>query len=755
MSGKTIDASSAPASPAFWPRLVAWSERVAIGRKLAIALTLAALVSAFATYGAITGASPLGGGTRTILILLQIDLVIFLLLGLVVARNLVELWMERRSGRVGSRLHTRLVVLFSLVALAPAIVVSAFSAIFFNFSMDSWFNDRVRTAIVESRAVAEAYLKEHQQVIRADVLSMARDVDRAAPLVTGSRLQLTRILAAQGLLRSLSEAYVVDGTGRTIASWSLSFVLDQDPVPLEALERARAGDVVLLTSESEDRVRAVIKLDRIVDAFLYIGRYVEPNVIEHIEKTRQAAAEYQDIQGKRSSIEVTFAMIFILVGLLLLFVAIWIGLVFANRLSRPITDLAEAAERIRAGDLTARVDEGPETDELGLLSRAFNRMTNQLEGQRSELVQANRQLDERRHFIETVLAGVSAGIIGLDPDGRINLANRSASALLGSDLDAEIGADVRDLIPEMDDLLKRARSNRARPVQEQISLRRRRQQRTLLLRLAADAVDGKVVGYVATFDDITELVAAQRKAAWSDVARRIAHEIKNPLTPIQLSAERLRRKYLSEVTSDPDTFSNCTDTIIRQVGDIGRMVDEFSAFARMPTPEMRIENLAMLCREALVLPRNAHADIDFETQLPDGPVQIPCDARQIGQVLTNLLQNAVDAIEGREGDRAGEKGRIVLRLIREGSAIILEIEDNGRGLPEAERERLTEPYVTTREKGTGLGLAIVKKIVEDHDALLELEDRDGGGAKVRIVFPLEKVPTEDAPLAPGRTINGD
>ncbi len=755
MSGKTIDASSAPASPGFLLRLAAWSERVAIGRKLAIALTLAALVSAFATYGAITGASPLGGGTRTILILLQIDLVIFLLLGLVVARNLVELWMERRSGRVGSRLHTRLVVLFSLVALAPAIVVSAFSAIFFNFSMDSWFNDRVRTAIVESRAVAEAYLKEHQQVIRADVLSMARDVDRAAPLVTGNRLQLNRILAAQGLLRSLSEAYVVDGAGRTISRWSLSFVLDQDPVPLEALERARAGDVVLLTSESEDRVRAVIKLDRIVDAFLYIGRYVEPNVIEHIEKTRQAAAEYQDIQGKRSSIEVTFAMIFILVGLLLLFVAIWIGLVFANRLSRPITDLAEAAERIRAGDLSARVDEGPDSDELGLLSRAFNRMTNQLEGQRSELVQANRQLDERRHFIETVLAGVSAGIIGLDPDGRINLANRSASSLLGSDLDAEIGADVRDLIPEMDELLNRARSNRARPVQEQISLRRHHQQRTLLLRLAADAVDGKVVGYVATFDDITELVAAQRKAAWSDVARRIAHEIKNPLTPIQLSAERLRRKYLSEVTSDPDTFSNCTDTIIRQVGDIGRMVDEFSAFARMPTPEMRIENLAMLCREALVLQRNAHPEIEFETDLPDGSVEMPCDARQIGQVLTNLLQNAVDAIEGREDDRAGEKGRILMRLIRDGGGIILEIEDNGRGLPETGRERLTEPYVTTREKGTGLGLAIVKKIVEDHDAQLELEDREEGGAKIRIVFPQESATAEDASVAPGRTADGD
>ena len=747
--------------PPFWSRIAHWGERVSIGRKLAFALTLAALASAFATYAAITGGSPLGGDTRTILILLQIDLVIFLLLGLVVARNLVGLWIERRRGQAGSRLHTRLVVLFSLIALAPAIVVSAFSAVFFNFAMDSWFNERVRTAIIESRAVAEAYLKEHQQAIRGDILSMARDVDHAIPLLGGNSRQLSRLLATQGLVRNLSEAYVVDGSGRVLANWTLAFVLDQEPVPLDAMERARDGQVVLLTSDSDDRVRAVMKLDRIVDAFLYVGRYVEPNVVEHIDKTRRAAAEYQNIQGRRSSIEITFAMIFIMVGLLLLFVAIWVGLVFANRLSRPMTELAGAAERVRAGDLSARVKEGPDTDEFGLLSRAFNRMTSQLEGQRTELVQANRQLDERRHFIETVLAGVSAGIIGLDPDGRINLANRSASALFDSDLSSRMGGDIRELIPEMDDLLEQARQRHGRLIQEQISVQRGRRQRTLLLRLAHDTVDGTVVGFVATFDDITELVAAQRKAAWSDVARRIAHEIKNPLTPIQLSAERLRRKYLKEVTSDPETFSNCTDTIIRQVGDIGRMVDEFSAFARMPSPEMRVENIVTLCREALVLPRNAHPEIRFDADLPNRPVEIPCDARQISQVLTNLIQNAIDAIEGRDTPETGvlPPGRVELGLTVDESSVTLEISDNGRGLPPDERERLTEPYVTTREKGTGLGLAIVRKIIEDHNAVLELDDRDGGGATVRVILPAKSPDRADseefAQIARGRTAHAN
>ena len=736
----TAEISRPSAAVAGYARVSQWGRRVGLGRKLSIALTVIALGFAFATYATITGSSPLGADTQTVLILLQIDLVLFLLLGLVVARSLVGLWIERRRGQVGSRLHMRLAMLFSLIALAPAIIVSVFSAVFFNFGMENWFNDRVKTAIVESRAVAEAYLKEHKQVIRGDVLSMARDLERALPLLTENPRQFSRILAGQGLVRNLSEIYVFDGSGRILAKWALGFVIDRDPVAPEIIERARSGEVVLLTSEADDRLRAIIKLDRFVDAFLYVGRFVEPRVLEHIDKTERAAAEYANIEGRRSSIEITFAMIFILVGMLLLFVAIWVGLVFANRLSRPISDLAGAAERVRAGDLSARVEEGPDSDELGLLSRAFNRMTDQLEGQRHELVQANRQLDERRHFIETVLGGVSAGVIGVDAEGRINLANRSACSLLAMDIDEQIGADISEVVPELSAMIGDAHTRPNRLVEAQISMQRVGRDRTLLVRLAADVVDRKVSGFVITFDDITELVAAQRKAAWSDVARRIAHEIKNPLTPIQLAAERLRRKYMNEITSDPETFSNCTDTIIRQVGDIGRMVDEFSAFARMPRPEMERENIGKICREALVLPRSAHPEIEFVSDIPGDPVMITGDSRQLSQVLTNLIQNAIDAIGGRVADGQAELAageiQLSLSLTEEDAEIV--ITDNGKGLPVEKRDRLTEPYMTTRTKGTGLGLAIVKTILEDHGGVLELKDRPDGknGASIRVMLPL-------------------
>ena len=736
----TAEISRPSAAVAGYARVSQWGRRVGLGRKLSIALTVIALGFAFATYATITGSSPLGADTQTVLILLQIDLVLFLLLGLVVARSLVGLWIERRRGQVGSRLHMRLAMLFSLIALAPAIIVSVFSAVFFNFGMENWFNDRVKTAIVESRAVAEAYLKEHKQVIRGDVLSMARDLERALPLLTENPRQFSRILAGQGLVRNLSEIYVFDGSGRILAKWALGFVIDRDPVAPEIIERARSGEVVLLTSEADDRLRAIIKLDRFVDAFLYVGRFVEPRVLEHIDKTERAAAEYANIEGRRSSIEITFAMIFILVGMLLLFVAIWVGLVFANRLSRPISDLAGAAERVRAGDLSARVEEGPDSDELGLLSRAFNRMADQLEGQRHELVQANRQLDERRHFIETVLSGVSAGVIGVDAEGRINLANRSACSLLAMDIDEQIGADISEVVPELSAMIGDAHTRPNRLVEAQISMQRVGRDRTLLVRLAADVVDRKVSGFVITFDDITELVAAQRKAAWSDVARRIAHEIKNPLTPIQLAAERLRRKYMIEITSDPETFSNCTETIIRQVGDIGRMVDEFSAFARMPRPEMERENIGKICREALVLPRSAHPEIEFVSDIPGDPVMITGDSRQLSQVLTNLIQNAIDAIGGRVADGQAELAageiQLSLSLTEEDAEIV--ITDNGKGLPVEKRDRLTEPYMTTRTKGTGLGLAIVKTILEDHGGVLELKDRPDrkNGASIRVMLPL-------------------
>ncbi|NQV59561.1 MAG: HAMP domain-containing protein, partial [Alphaproteobacteria bacterium] len=429
-------------------------------------------------------------------------------------------------------------------------------------------------------------------------------------------------------------------------------------------------------------------------------------------------------------------------ALLLLMAAIWLGLTFANRLVGPIRGLMVAAERIRDGDLSTRVEEGDEHDEIGSLSRAFNRMAGQLSEQREELVAANQRMDRRRRFTEGVLSGVSAGVVGLNGDGIITLPNSSAATLLESTVKDLTGKPFTDAVPEMAVLLQQARRRPGRIVEGEVSLIRKGHRRTFMVRIGSDRkedrTDDQPFGAIVTFDDVTELVTAQRTAAWADVARRIAHEIKNPLTPIQLSAERLKRKYLNQITAEPEVFVQCTDTIIRQVADIGRMVDEFSAFARMPAAEMKLENLSEIVRTATFAEDFAHNDIDYRMHLPDSIVEIRCDTQHLNRLLTNLLQNAQEAITARPVTDDGGllPGIIEVTVFTDGSNAILEIRDNGIGLPAEGRERLTEPYVTNREKGTGLGLAIVKKIMEEHGGRMHLDDADGGGAKIRLSFPL-------------------
>jgi two-component system nitrogen regulation sensor histidine kinase NtrY len=715
-----------------------WAERVGLARKLALMLTIAAIASGIATYGAISGQTPFGPDPRVVVVLLNVDLVLLLVLAALIARHMVVVWAERRRGLAGARLHIRLVVLFSAVAVTPAIIVAVFSALFLNFGIQSWFNERVSTALDESLRVAQAYLHEHQQTVRADLLAMANDLNRQAAVLADNPALLTKIVTAQAAVRSLTEAVVFDDTGRIWARAGLSFSLELEPLPERALATARDGDVAVLTSENDDRVRALVQLDRYIGLYLYVGRYVEPRVLGHMMRTQNAVEAYKRLEIERSGLQIRFSLLFVVVALMLLLAAVWVGLAMATRLARPISGLIAAAERVRAGDLAARVPEGATGDELESLTRAFNRMTSQIESQRGELIEANRQLDIRRHFTEAVLAGVSAGVIGLDMHGRINLPNRSAANLLSAELDRAIGQPLAEIVPEMAELLDKAAKRPERLAQSQIVVERNRRMRTLLVRIAADIEADELRGYVVTFDDVTELMNAQRKAAWADVARRIAHEIKNPLTPIQLSAERLKRRYLKEIASDPETFIACTDTIVRQVADIGRMVDEFSAFARMPAPVMKPENLIELCREPLFLQRQAHPEIRFVTQMPETTVLLRCDARQVRQTITNLLQNALDAIEGRPAPTDGHAlpaGEIQLKIAVEAEQIVVTVSDNGKGFPPDEpRERLTEPYVTTRGKGTGLGLAIVKKIMEDHGGDVVLEDREGGGACVRLVF---------------------
>ncbi len=432
---------------------------------------------------------------------------------------------------------------------------------------------------------------------------------------------------------------------------------------------------------------------------------------------------------------------------MLLLAAVWVGLAFANNLTRPIGKLIAAAERVGSGDLGARVEVHDSADEIGTLSQAFNRMTSELQSQQKELLQANRQLDDRSRFIEAVLGGVSAGVIGLDGSGEITLPNRSACELLAMEPERLRGRKLADAVPEMSELLDQARRRPHRLTEHTIILGAGDGAvRHLLVRIVAELDEKRIIGFVVTFDDITELLSAQRKAAWADVARRIAHEIKNPLTPIRLSAERLKRKYLGQIENDPETFQTCTNIIVRHVDDIGRMVDEFTAFARMPAPVMADEDLGRLIEQAMFLQRGAHSEIDFGFEPPDHPVVAACDSEQIGRALTNLLQNAVDAIEARLPLETEPlpRGQLCVRLIDSGALRAIEVEDNGRGLPKADRYRLTEPYVTTRDQGTGLGLAIVKKIMEDHGGGLSLADSPSGGARIRMIFPLPDEPAEPA-----------
>lgn len=709
------------------------------GRGTTLGLAVTAVLLGIATFVLLAGGSPFGPTSPgQIVFVVLLNAGVLLLLAGSLASRLVRVWAERRRGSAGARLHVRLVLLFGVVAVVPSLIVAAFAAIFFNLGIQAWFSDRVRSTLETSLVASRAWMDQHRDEIRVDALAMAADLNRAAQVFLPDNLPaFERLLATQTSIRGLTEAVVFEpAVGRVVAAAGFTPGAMIEPPPGWALEQVRQGEVAVVPGESNARVRALTNLDIPPGLLLLIGRPLDASVLDHMRTTELAFQEYDQLDRNRGSLQITFALIFACAALLVLLAAVLVGLVFANQLARPISRLINAAERVRAGDLSTRVEEGTQDDELASLSRAFNRMTSQLSAQRGELMEAYRQIDERRRFTETVLSGVSAGVVGLDGEGRINLPNRSASELLGVDLDAGIGLPLARVVPEFAPLVAEARDQPERPRTAEIPIGPPAHRRMLIARIGAEGLPGRVSGYVLTFDDITELQSAQRKAAWADVARRIAHEIKNPLTPIMLSAERLKRKYLKEIASDPETFRTLTDTIVRQVGDIGRMVDEFSAFARMPQPVIRPDRLDQVVREALVLQKGAHPEIRYETAIPEDLPPLPMDRRLIGQALTNLLQNAADAVASAPREE-GEAGHIALRVepVEEGFAVV--VQDNGIGLPDGEeRARLTEPYVTHKAKGTGLGLAIVKKIMEDHGGRLDLMDRpDGPGARALLIIP--------------------
>ena len=719
-------------------------------RNLAIILTFLAFFAAIMTYAAMTGSSaPLGIKPKRVQGFLLFDIGLLTLLVIIIAARIYSLWTSLRMGSAGSQLQKRILVLFSIVTITPTLIVSVFSVFFFNLGIQTWFNDRVQTAVDESLVVAEAYLAEHKENIRGDALAMVADLNQVANLAITDPPEYNRMVATQATLRLLTEA-IVFHNNHIIAQGQLSFALAFEHIPQDAIERANHGEVVILTPQ-DDKVQALVKLGAPSDTYLLVGRLVDSKVLAHMQHTQGAVNEYDTLKRQLVKLQITFSAVFVTLALLLLLAAIWYGMIFASRLSRPISSLVGAAERVRGGDFSARVEATADKDEIGKLSRAFNRMTEQLQAQRGELIEANRHIDERRRFSEAVLAGVSAGVIALDRDKRITLSNRSANTILNK-VDAAIVSEmpIADILPGIEELLAQAEDLPGEVAQSTITLDKGGKTISLHVRVTVEQLGKEIEGFIVTFDDITLLVAAQRNAAWADVARRVAHEIKNPLTPIQLAAERLKRKYLKYITEDQDTFIKYTDTITRHVADIGKMVEEFVSFARMPVPKFSNEDIGAIVKKAVFSAQIANPSIDYQLYAPEEACVMYCDERQIMQVMTNLLKNAAEGIEARLTTppippasavspltrplAGGQGGVIILRLTHENDHLTLTIDDNGIGFPQGETQKMLEPYVTTRAKGTGLGLAIVRKIMDDHKGRINLENIPEGGARVRLSF---------------------
>lgn len=706
-------------------------------RRLGLFLSIAAILSGIATYVVLTGATPFSDKTRTVLPLIYLDLTLMLLLAVIIAKRIVELWIERRRGLAGSKLHVQIAVLFAFVTITPGIFVTVFSALFFNVGVQAWFSKPVRSALTEAKVVAEAYLNDHSKAITQDAQEIVLRLNNEIGALVETPEILADRLTHLTEERNIDEALVFDNSNNVIARAYLTFALEFEKVLVDAFEKAKLGETVVVTSEDSDRVRALIKIDDLTGTYLYIGKVVDPSVLRHVVETKSAIAEYNRLDAQQSGLQITFIVFFSVVAFLLLFAAIWAGLTVANLFVRPIGRLITAAESVSKGNFNITVtSEGSLNNELGTLTQTFNHMIKQLDNQRQDLLSASIQIDHRRQFMETMLARISAGVISVDNHLNITLINRRARELVDESLTLDPVNTLASFAPEFCELIQ-AHEIFDEPLATQVTLVRSGSAKILQVVIVKDNTRARKVGYIITFDDVTPLLMAQKKAAWSDVARKIAHEIKNPLTPIQLSAERLKRKYSKEIHTDPVTFNTCIDTIVRQVGQIGKLVSEFSAFARMPEPVMKAENIVELCKQALFLQKQAYSEIAFDLEAEVANIIIECDALQIAQVLTNLLQNAINALTLPELNGEGVKQpRVRVSVKKQDGRCRISIEDNGPGLPIKGREHLTEPYYTTHSKGTGLGLAIVAKIIDDHRGKLELGDSPLGGAKVSMEFAL-------------------
>lgn len=692
----------------------------------------------------VLGLTGQGMDSRWLRLVLLADFLYLLVLLAVLAIQLTRMMAARSRARAGSRLHSRLVAVFAMIALIPTVLVAGFAGLIINIGLEGWFSDRVKQVVDTSQQAALAYQEEHRRDLTKDAGALAAVLTqsaRANPLVDDGDLRLLLVQYQAQIQRGLSEAYIIDGAAQIRARGERSYLFSYEQPSDANLNEARAEGIVLIEDWPNSEFRALVGLSPLADRFLYVSREVDGRLLGLLDDTRQTVGEYRRMEQERGRVLFEFSLVYLGFAALLIGAAIWLGLWFAERLSRPIGRLAEASERVGQGDLDLQIPAPDTGDEIQTLGESFNRMTRQLKAQRDELVESHRASDEQRRLFDSVLSSVTAGVIGLDAEGDIDFLNRSAVRLLGLNAGQVHDRPLADIVPEFAPLMARLSATVADSVQDEIRLSRDGQMESLLVRLAGrHGAEGGLEGYVVAFDDVTELVSAQRMAAWGDVARRVAHEIKNPLTPIQLSAERLKRKFTPMVGEASEQLDQLTGVIIRQTNDLRRIIDEFSRFARMPEPDRQECDIARLMRDAVLLQRDALRGA-LNAQIPDEPVIVDCDPAMMAQVFTNLLKNAGEAVdEIRPDPPEGWQARVDVTLSAAPDAVTIRITDNGPGLPE-DRARLFEPYVTSKPSGTGLGLPIVKKIIEEHGGSLTLTDAPGQqGAMAEIRLMRERNP---------------
>ena len=693
-----------------------------------------------------------------------IDVLLLLALGSFLVWRFIRVFRALMLRRAGSRTHLRLATILTLLAAIPAGFSVILSLVFINFVLDSWFSGPVRTAIEESVSISEAWINDSRKEVTSDALRIALDLNRLSVLLENDPERFTYALSVQVQTRGISEALVINSKGNILARAGLTFAMELEGLPIVALQEAKSGNVLLLTGEQENRVRAILRLDNFEDAFLFIGRVIDPNALRRVERVQNAANQYQEIAFRRESLENSAVVALGLICSMLIFLAFWYGLRFSDRIVQPVRDLVGMTERVGAGDYSAHAPVRGNKDELDRLCIAFNAMTDAIRNQQEGLLAATRVQEERLRFEQTVFNGISAGIIVTDDEDCILQINGAGQVMLGVHAADASGRSLLEIAPGFAPLMRELRNRKDSKGEDMERDLELGDQKTLHVRAVINRSyealgENRAWFALVTLDDLSQLVAAERRAAWADIARRMAHEIRNPLTPIQLSAERLHRKFLPSIQQDEEVFSDCLDTIVRKVGEIDKQVREFSDFARVPALAPESESIEEIVRLSMFLQKNASTDIDYELDMAENMPRVRCDRRQVDQALTNLLQNAVRAIH-HENEKSGKIRVEVLRqsaseLMASGlvkhrkpihgngngggdqDGIAIVVTDNGQGLPKEGQDGIVKPYVSTWPEGTGLGLSIVRNIMQDHEGRLTLADSPGRGAVASLWFPID------------------